>query len=215
MNTKNQSPLKANPSKTMNFHGLLLFVYSTGDQQYIPIRPIIDLIGTDWRTARKSIITGDSADLFGTTSLLTAKIDNSGGLMLEIGGVSTPSQSSSDTSNARNDELIELLCIRLDRVHMYLARVNTSRLRVNGKFKAADYLLKLQHEWADALHDYENHGIAINKAGFDSTKQLKMLYEIYQKATDKQQRLIISSQIDHALGIHRTDEINNQPDMLN
>ena len=215
MNTKNQAPLKANPTETINFHGLILFIYSTGDQEYIPIRPIIDLIGTDWRTARRSLITGDSADLFGTTSLLTAKIDNSGGLMLEIGGVSTHSKSDSATNNARNDELIEILCIRLDRVHMYLARVNTSRLRVNGNIKAADYLLRLQHEWADALHNYETHGIAVNKTVFDNTKQLKVLVDIYSKLNDKQQKLVVAKQIDHALGIHRTDERNNQPDMLN
>lgn len=215
MTTNNQTPLKANPTEMMSFHGLILFIYSTPDQNYVPIRPIIDLIGTDWRTARKSLISGDSVDLFGTTTLLVPNIDKFGGLMLEIEGVSTHSEGRFFAKNTQNEEETELLCIRLDRVHMYLARINTSRLRVNGNITSANYLLNLQHEWADALHNYETHGVAINKAAFDNTKHLKTLYEIYQKATDKQQRLMISSQIDHALGIHRTDERNNQPDMLN
>jgi hypothetical protein len=191
-----------------------LFVYSTGDLQYIPIRPIIDLIGTDWRTARKSLINGDNADLFGTTSLLVAKIDNSGGGTLEIGGISTRLDNQSDANNIQKDDLIEILCIRLDRVHMYLARVNTSKLRVHGNIKSANYLLNLQHEWADALHDYETHGIAVNKSVFDNTKQLKVLVDIYSKLTDKQQKHVVSKQIDHALSIQRTVNNGKQPDLL-
>tara|TARA_R110002020_G_scaffold474773_2_gene707339 strand:- start:4036 stop:4695 length:660 start_codon:yes stop_codon:yes gene_type:complete len=214
MSTNTQKPITANPIEMIKFHGIGLFIYSTGNQKYIPIRPITDLVGTDWRTARKSLISGDNADLFGTTTLLVPKIDNSGGLMLEIEGVSTPLDNPLSTEDTQKNELIDILCIRLDRVHMYLARINTSRLRANGNTTSADYLLKLQHEWADALHDYETNGIAVNKTIFDNTKQLKVLVDIYSKLTDKQQKLIISKQIDHALGIHRSDSGNKQLDML-
>lgn len=199
MTTNTPAQLIANPTEIINFHGLILFTYKASHQVYIPIKPIVDLIGTDWRTARKSITSGDNVDLFGTTTLLVPKIDNSGGLMLTETDSSNSPKDEIKTEKTQNSGLYELLCIRFDRVHMYLARINTSRLRVNGNVKAADYLLKLQHEWADVLNDYETHGIAVNKSLFDNAKHLKTLADVYHKLDDKQQRYLVSKQIDAAL----------------
>lgn len=216
MTTDIQKKVKADLSEIVKFHGLVLFIYETGNQTYIPIKPIVDLIGTDWRTARKSIISGDNMDLYGTTTLLVPKVDNSGGLMLTKTGSGHSQQEEIKTEETQNTELNELLCIRFDRVHMYLARVNTSRLRVNGNVKAADYLLKLQHEWADVLHNYETHGIAINKSKLEHTKYLTQLCGLYQKLDNPQQRAHISKQIDDALDLQQPiPKSDKQGDLLN
>lgn len=55
----------------------------------------------------------------------------------------------------------DTLFIRLRRVYMYLARISIGQVKSQGNLSAAEYLLSLQEEWADALHDYETNGIAI------------------------------------------------------
>lgn len=213
--SQNNQPLLANPIKMINFHGIILFIYSTGNKTYVPVRPIVDLIGNDWRTVRKTITTGDNQDLYGTITLSVPKTDNFGGLMLPENAINTPVHPDYLMENSPKSELIEVLCIRFDRVHLYLARVNTTRLRVNGNIDSADYLLKLQHEWADVLHNYETHGIAINKSKLEHTKYIKSLYDLYRVAEPHQQKCI-SKQIDDALGIQTPlSDDERQGDLLN
>lgn len=182
-------------SRVISFHSTHMMVYQYQGRDYVPAKPIADIIGIDWRNVKKSIGDGDNQKLYGATRFLLPKIDN-------LGGDITP----------QNETLVDVLCLRLDRVQMFLARVNTARLRSHGNIDNADYLLTLQQEWADALHDYETHGIAIKNTVFTNTKQLKTLVDIYSKLNDKQQKHVISKQIDACLGIeHRYSD---QPDMF-
>lgn len=52
--------------------------------------------------------------------------------------------------------------IRLDRVAAFMATINPDRVRVAGNDSAADFLEQKIAEWDDALHDYEDLGVAFN-----------------------------------------------------
>lgn len=205
MPNANEYPV-ATLSKIINFHNLNLLVYKFNDVEYVPAKSITDAIGIDWRNVKRNFEADDNNILYGVTRLITPKIDNLGGLKTPQTPLLYTYMVDADTETANNSQFLDILCMRLDRVHMYLARVNTSRIRANGNIEAADYLLSLQTEWAQALHSYETHGIAIKSSLFNNTKQLKLLSDIYRSLNDKQQKHVVSQQIDACLGITRTEE---------
>lgn len=57
----------------------------------------------------------------------------------------------------------EQTCILLSRVAAFLMSISTDSVRASGNVEGADYLLEKQIEWADALHDYEQVGMALNQ----------------------------------------------------
>lgn len=126
-------------SGLINFHGLTLWVIEHEGAEYIYAKPLTDLAGIDWRRAKKTIQSDDNAILYGSRWLTPPVFVAERELKL-------PSQ--------------QVLCIRLDRAQMYLARINTGRMRENGAHEAAELLLKLQVEWASVLHCYETKGEA-------------------------------------------------------
>lgn len=205
MSNTNEYPL-ATLSKIINFHNLNLLVYKFNDVEYVPAKSITDAIGIDWRNVKRNFEAEDNKVLYGIARLLALKIDNLGGLKTPDTPLLGTDMVVADTEIADNSQFLDILCMRLDRVQMYLARVNTSRIRANGNEDAADYLLSLQTEWAKALHDYETHGIAIKSTLFNNTKQLKLLTDIYRGLNDKQQKYVVSQQIDACLGITRAEE---------
>lgn len=156
------SPTPARITDIIHFHGLTLMVYSHEGVQYVAAKPLVDLAGIDWRNSKKSIQDADNAILYGTTWLNLAEntID---------GGDITPKHSSQGGLKTHEIEceggtspipLNSILCFRLDRARMFLARINTSRMKSHGNIEAAEALLKLQVEWAQVLHDYETKGFA-------------------------------------------------------
>lgn len=229
-----------NPIATLShfvpIHGINLMVYKYQEMAYVPLKAIVDLIGTDWRTAKRSAIDGDNQKLYGTIRLLAPFLDNTGGFVTPqtilcdgvkgtLVGVkphqNTDFEEDIDenlNNNSTSSSLVDMVCIRFDRVAMYLARVNTSRLRSNGNVSSADYLLALQQEWADALHSYETYGIAVKKNIEDNMKYVNLLANTLAKLTDQQQRYIISKKIDEAIGLDRQliykDKDNDQADLF-
>lgn len=81
--TNSQNPVQpiATLSHFIAFHGINLMVYQHQGTAYVPLKAIVDLIGTDWRTAKRSAIDGDNQILYGTIRLVTPFLDNTGGLM--------------------------------------------------------------------------------------------------------------------------------------
>ncbi|MEN3113097.1 phage antirepressor N-terminal domain-containing protein [Uliginosibacterium paludis] len=67
-----------------------------------------------------------------------------------------------DIQNA-GDQKREMVCIRLDRVAAYLMSLNPIKIRAAGNTTGADFLEARLNEWADALHDYETLGAAVNE----------------------------------------------------
>lgn len=162
------------PVGFIRFHSLTLLVVEADAIQYVPVKPIIDLLGLDWRNQRTVIQAGDNAVLYGTRRLISPVFN------AVSGGLKTPPAPSGDLAEDGLDteNLSQIgdrhtdLCIRLDRAHMFLARVNTSRVRSNGNVDAANYLLDLQVEWAEALHSYQLHGVAVKEGSMAERKSL-------------------------------------------
>jgi len=134
----------------INFHGLTLWVISYEDIEYICAKPLADLAGIDWRSAKKTLFDEDNAVLYGSKWLKHP-------VFASQGGASTPRD--------------EGLYVRLDRSRMYLARIKTNQMKAQGKVEAAEALLNLQIEWAEALHDYETQGIAVKSSKIEARRK--------------------------------------------
>lgn len=201
----NPQPI-ATLSHIIHFHGLYLIVRKYQNTEYVTLKPIVEAIGIDWRNVKRNLENEDNQKLYGAIALLSPTTDNFGGHMTQKTPVETTSNTNFEQKNEQKAQFSEDFCIRLDRVHMFLARVNTAKVRSAGNEQVADYLLALQQEWADALHSYETYGVAVKNSFNENTKQLKTLVDILSKLTDSQQKAIISKQIDYALGLQRPIE---------
>lgn len=162
------------PVGFIRFHGLTLLVVEVDAIQYVPAKPIVDLLGLDWRNQRTAIQTGDNAVLYGSRRLISPVINAvSGGDITPLPPSGNRAADDLDTENLSQigDRRTDLY-IRLDRSQMFLARVNTSRVRSHGNVDAANYLLALQIEWAEALHAYQLHGVAVKQGSMAERKML-------------------------------------------
>lgn len=124
----------------INFHNTTLLVIKYEGLEYVPLKPINDMVGIDWRTTKRAVLNDDNVILYGIQQLDAYSVASLGG--------GSPTQKSN-------------MYILLDRAQMFLARINTAQVRVQGCVEKAEALLQLQIEWAKALHDYETKGIAI------------------------------------------------------
>ncbi|MEJ1409106.1 MAG: phage antirepressor N-terminal domain-containing protein [Candidatus Sedimenticola sp. (ex Thyasira tokunagai)] len=162
----------------INFHGLTMWVVEHDGIQYIYVKPLSDLAGLDWRSAKKTLQESDNAILYGTTWMKHP-------ISAAEGGTSTPTK--------------EGLYVRLDRARMYLARINTKMMRGKGAEEAADELLQLQIEWAEALHDYETQGLAVKTTRQTSRRKdeesLSSLVKTREKTIDQAERQALTNMI--------------------
>ena len=161
----------------INFHGLTLWVLDHEGADYIPARALVNLAGTDWKTARNGLFSGDAPKLFGTIELINPVFND------DPGAYAPKKQP----------------YIRLDRSRMYLARINTGRMRVNNNEDAADRLLNLQIEWAEALHSYETTGVAVKNTKLDTRRKeeqnLATLIKIRKDTTDTGEKSALTAMI--------------------
>lgn len=197
----------ARPVSLLPFHGLMLTVLEAQGAQYVPFRPVVSLLGLDWKMARRTATSADNAELYDLQELECLPVDTYLGepeaIEALVAGKICPAMADSEGGQEANlgygypekSLLTKQLCIRLDRVHMFLARVNTSILRAKGKEDAANWLLTMQKEWAGALYTYETHGIAVKDG---QHKSLKDLFAMQRHATPEQ-RVRIAYLIDLAL----------------
>ena len=174
----------AKPVSLLPFHGLMLTVLEAQGAQYVPFRPVVSLLGLDWKMARRTATSADNAELYDLQELECLPVDTYLGEPEAIEALFSGKNCAAADDSERSQEansgygypekslLTKQLCIRLDRVHMFLARVNTSILRAKGKEDAANWLLTMQKEWASALYAYETHGIAIKGGQHKSLKDL-------------------------------------------
>jgi len=101
-----------------------------------PLKPISDLFGLQWERQRKKI--AGSPHLSKYLGTCTVHMYGAGG------------------------QKREFLCIKVDRIAAFLMSISPDAVRSQGNVSAADFLEQKLNEWADALHDYEEIGIAIN-----------------------------------------------------
>ena len=101
-----------------------------------PLKPISDLFGLEWERQRKRVTGGNYYPrFFGSCTVHMYGADR---------------------------QRREQNCILLSRVAAFLSGVSPERVQAAGNLDGADYLIAKQEEWADALHDYEELGVAIN-----------------------------------------------------
>lgn len=101
-----------------------------------PLKPIADLFGLQWKVQRK-------------------KVTESEFYRRHLGVSDTPRRTSNPT-------YANEIFIRFDRVAAYLMTINPDQVRSQGNESSADFLENKIKEWSDALHDYEEMGVAIN-----------------------------------------------------
>lgn len=121
---------------SIEYAGLTLPVikHATGEE-VVPLKPIADLFGLSWTDQHKRIT--DSAHLSEYLGVCMGDIPHAG-------------------------QRREQTCILLSRVAAYLMTLNPEKIKAAGNEDGARYLIEKQNEWADALHDYELLGVAVN-----------------------------------------------------
>jgi hypothetical protein len=135
-------------SISIQYAGLTLPVSKNDQGQDItPLKPISDLFGFRWQKQRQKVT--ESAFLIKHLGVSGIPRGISDGSLGEDNLTSNPTY---------KDEIF----IKLDRVVAYLMTINPDQVRAQGNISGADFLEEKITEWADALHDFEEIGIAIN-----------------------------------------------------
>lgn len=158
----------------IHFHGITLQVITSEGVQYVPAKPLVELASNHWRSAKRTIIEGDNAILYATKLLKLQDFASQGG-----------------TSTTPN----EVLCLRLDRIFIYLARVSTNNMKAKGSIDAAKELLELQIEWAQALNDYETKGVAFKDKNKSTRLELIQLIKARNLVRDQNENAILTQMI--------------------
>jgi hypothetical protein len=166
------------PVNLIRFHGLTLLVVEHEGVEYVPLKPLSDLAGIDWRTIKKSMEQPDNAKLYAAKWLKPPVFAAQGGDIPP-----TP----------------DTLYIRLDRARLYLARISTARMKAHGNVDAAEMLLALQIEWAEVLHQYETRGVAIKQANKEARAELIALLKARGMPPSVQERQALTRLIHEGL----------------
>lgn len=161
----------------IHFHGMLLTVLEKDGKEYVPLKPIVEMLGTQWKTAREKAFSGDNAELYGTCEL------------------NEPIFNTKNTPRGTKKSVF----IELEATEAFLMRTNTNQIRRHGQESVANYLLALQKEWKKALHDYETKGIAM-KANATSHQLINDLSKI-DKMQNAKLKQIAAKQLNEDYGI--------------
>lgn len=138
------------------FHGITLPIVEHNGQDFIPIKPLIDLVGLAWRTTKRRLQKPTKQEFHAFCQLKIANLDGLEGLKAS-----------------------ENYCITLESVQYFLVQINLDRLESNDKPDVAEYLKKLHKEWMSALHSYETNGVAIKS---EQKSHLKDLFSLRKSA---------------------------------
>lgn len=121
----------------INYAGLQLpVVKNDAGDDVTPLKPISDLFGLKWEKQRLKV--------------------SESGFLRDFLGTCTPLMGGAGGQNR------EQTCILVSRVAAYLMSISPERVDAAGNEDGARYLTEKLTEWADALHDYELLGEAIN-----------------------------------------------------
>lgn len=115
----------------LDFAGVILPVTTNDDGQHIvPLKPIVEIFGMDWKNQYRRI----------QTPYYVRRLGVCMGRFAHTG----------------QDR--EMVGIRLDRVSAYLNTINPEQVRAGGNKKGADFLEAKHQEWDDLIHEYEVAG---------------------------------------------------------
>lgn len=132
-------------SLTIEYAGMQLQIAKNeAGEEVTPLKPISDLFGLEWRRQYKKLTESEH--------------------MSRYLGVCVVHMYHADGQKR------EQVCILLSRVSAFMMAINPDRVRSAGNETGADFLIEKLNEWADALHDYEALGVAINKNQMGAAK---------------------------------------------
>lgn len=184
------SKVIAETTYKIKYAGLTLTVAKNGNgQDVVPLKPITDLFDLTWKVQREKL--SQSEDL------------------TEYFGICYHPTMSSDGQKR------EQMCILLSRVAAFLMSLSPEKIKAAGNIGGAKYLREKQAEWADALHDYEQLGVAVNTNHHaiqsKIRKDLFAAIGLINKTSDKKHRMLIDNEIKKIAG-----DLGHpyQPDML-
>lgn len=129
--TNPQNSEMATPSRLINFQGQAIILYRYQDIEYLPAKRIVDIMGIDWRSAKRTLKYPMNKTLYGAENLNVQEIESTG----------------------KKDTVKSVLMIRVDRAYIYMARTSMERMKANGNVLSAERLLEFQQEWADKVYN--------------------------------------------------------------
>jgi hypothetical protein len=133
----------------ISYAGLQLQVAkSEQGEDVTPLKPISDLFGLSWSDQKKKI--GVNSPTCG------GDIPPAGTHFSRRLGVCTLLMGGADGQKREQN------CILLSRVAAFLMSINPDKVRGQGNIAGADFLEAKITEWDDAIHDYEEIGVAVN-----------------------------------------------------
>lgn len=151
-----------------------------------PLKPISDLFGLQWTKQHKKITSSQYLERFLGTCVVP---------MYHAGGQNR-----------------DQLCILVSRVAAFLMSINPDQVRAQGNANGADFLEQKINEWADALHDYEEVGIAINMNHVKAQEMLRKqrasfaqmigLKNKTAELVDRQALAQVAKQMAEEIGVH-------------
>lgn len=132
-------------SLTIEYAGMQLQIAKNeAGEEVTPLKPISDLFDLRWESQRRKVSdTPFYRTYFGTCTL---------------------------TLQGADGQRREQTCILLSRVSAFMMTLNPGLIRAKGNIEGSDFLEAKLNEWADALHDYEALGVAINKNQMGAAK---------------------------------------------
>ena len=137
-------------SLNLNFSGAILPVIECHDgYQRVPLKPISDLFGLDWKSQKRKI----SASAWGQES---PENEDEGGASPPLDRTYLPNLLGISTEDVfYADRIRQMICLRLDRVAGFLFTINPGMVRAFGNEGGAAFLEQKHQEWLDLIHAYE------------------------------------------------------------
>lgn len=148
-----------------------------------PLKPISDLFGLRWKQQHEKITNSAylgkylgvcTLPMWGADSQKQQKNET---CILTSGDAGTQKEPDSKTkiikSEVAESQIRGQTCILIKRVAAFLMSVNPEMVRSKGNEDGAKFLMEKQEEWADALHDYEEIGVALNLNHIKQQEQLR------------------------------------------
>ena len=152
----------------IKYAGMQVNIFKHESGEFVRLKQISDGAGIVWKDQRKKILESDwlRRRLGVLAGYLDAENSISGTDIHTSNSKNTPKNAGSGGDipplNGKNTTYSPEIFIRLDRVAAFLTTINPDKVRATGNIPAAEFLEAKITEWDDALHEYEEMGVAYN-----------------------------------------------------
>lgn len=169
------------------FGDVILPVVNCDDgKQRVPLKPICDHIGLDWKGQKRKLLADEYfVERFG----------------LILGETSIPQIAELGIKR-------DLYLVRLDRVTAFLNTLSPRTIGSKGNIEAAEWLKAKHIEWDNALHAYETNGFAAKPSGHHLRDALYKLDRIKNPAIKMKMAESINQEFGLDLPITKQQQIN-------